>query len=752
MNADAYEELGQKLQNAYQTRGPDGLSSGEVAWNNVKLWLEGNVPLVPESELRDFLTNAPLDLVHESFWRSIPFGTGGVRGTVGFGPNRINPTVAALTIQAHCNYLNDKFDSDEGFRFKRSVVIANDVREFHDISKTLEFLEHNPYHAVTGDPGLKVTSRNLAYLAAGVYAKNGYTVYILDPGNDDANLTTPELSFLIRRLRAAGGINLSASHNPPDDNGIKVYDQNGGQYLPPEDQDLTDRTRDIRDAIHMPFGEAFAEGLVEDIPEDALMAYVDLYHRRAEERGLGSQDKTRILFTPLGGCGGRTVKIELEKLGYDVHMPEREGPYGTGPDGTRGTFGAIPMRIANPEVPDSTRYSKAAALSFGSSLVLASDPDADRLGVEVYHQGNWRHLTGNQIATILAYYLILDPSGPQLRGAVYETVVTTLAVKAIADSAGCDPVDNDLLVGFKYIGHKVAQYQEKHREATEEKLLSFGTEESHGYLDTPNIRDKDAMAAALYLARLHEVLSKTGETLVDYLDRVYDEVGKFGDTGRSIIILGSRGFNAIHDVMKELRHLKPDSIAGIKVESIDDRRDPIHSEPGQKPSDTEWEARNLLTFRFDGGRIAFRPSGTEPKLKFYVQIEAAPAGTDAQEFADGIAGKVYQYVLDILSKVSKPSKPVRLDDAFAWLPDVISLDGKISIQDHIAKQLRSEIASDDFRVEDTAQWLDEEIAKLVPGESAWEATERAFRAEAGRWSPAEAERVDRVFAYLRNQN
>jgi phosphoglucomutase len=749
MNAEAYEELGQKLQKEYPTPGPSGVSTGEIAWNNVKLWLEGNVPLVPGSALRDFLTNAPIDLVHESFWRSIPFGTGGVRGTVGFGPNRINPTVAALTIQAHCNYLNDLFDSDKGSQLERSVVIANDVREFHDINKTLEFLEHNPYHAATGDPGLKVTSRNLAYLAAGVYTKNGYTVYMLEPGNDSANLTTPELSFLIRRLHAVGGINLSASHNPPDDNGIKVYDENGGQYLPPYDQDLTDRTKDIRHAIHMPFGEAVAEGLVKDIPADALADYMSLYLSRAQKRDLGSQDRTRILFTPLGGCGDRTVKVALERLGYDVHMPEREGPYGTGPDGTHGTFGAIPMRIANPEVPDSTRYSKAAARSFGSGLVLASDPDADRLGVEVYDKGEWRHLTGNQIATILAYYLILDPSGPQLRGAVYETVLTTLAVRQIADSAGCAPVDSDLLVGFKYIGHKVALYQRDHPEATDEELLSFATEESHGYLDTPNIRDKDAMAGALSLARLYEVLSKTGETLVDYLDRIYAEVGEFGDTGRAIVILGSSGFRAIRGVMEDLRHSRPDSVAGIKVERIDDRRDPVHSVHGQKVTDTEWEARNLLTFWFDGGKISFRPSGTEPKLKFYVQTQAAPVGTDAQEFADGTAGRVYQYLLDRLSTVYKP---VQLDDAFAWLPDVISLDRKIRIQDQVAKELRSQIASDGFQVERTARWLDIQIAKLVPGESAWKATERAFLAESGRWSPEEAGRVDRVFAYLRNQN
>src|SRR5262249_8619242 len=150
------------------------------------------------------------------------FGTGGGPGTVGFGPHRINPTGVALPIQAPRKYLNDFFADGRGKGIERAVIIANDVREYHDVTRGLKFLDHNPYHADTGDPALRVTSRNLAYLAAGVYAKNGYLVYILKPGDDDAFLTTPELSFLIRRLSAAGGINLSASHNPPDDNGVKV--------------------------------------------------------------------------------------------------------------------------------------------------------------------------------------------------------------------------------------------------------------------------------------------------------------------------------------------------------------------------------------------------------------------------------------------------------------------------------------------------------------------------------------------------
>lgn len=742
MSAEVYEGLGRRVQEELQRSYPEYAS---VAWQNVRHWLEGDVPLVPGSALRDFLEYAPVDLIFESFWRSLPFGTGGVRGTVGFGPNRINPTVVALTIQAHCNYLNDLFASDRGKGLERSVVIANDIREFHDLAGALKFLQHNPYHSATGDPSQRVTSRNLAYLAAGVYAKNGYLVYMLKPGDDDAFLTTPELSFLIRWLRAAGGINLSASHNPPDDNGVKVYDAQGGQYLPPDDQDLTDRTRNIREADHMPYEEAVAAGLVKDVPGEALDDYMSMYLSRAHRRGLSSEKGTRVLFTPLGGCGGRTVHVGLDKLGYTVHMPDREGPKGTGPDGTHGTFGAIPMRIANPEVPQSTRQSKAAADSFGATLVLASDPDADRLGVEVCHAGSWHHLTGNQIATILAYYLMLDPAGPKLRGAVYETAVTTLAVRQIAERAGSEHIRDDLLVGFKYIGHEVRKYQEDHPDASDEELLAFATEESHGYLDTPRIRDKDAMSGALYLAKLHERLSATNETLVDYLEKVYEQVGQFGDTGRSIVIPGSRGFQAIRDVMDELRASPPTTLGGVPILEMKDRRDPVNG--GEIKSDTDWEARNLLIFSYAEGRISFRPSGTEPKLKFYVQTSgSAVGGGEAQEYADGVAGRVYQDVLRILNKVYGK---VELDDVFASLPDVIPLDGKVELRSVVSAKLHSRVTKDDFRVEETARWLEEQVASLVQGESAWEVIETALRSAASEWGGAEAQRVDAVFARLR---
>lgn len=749
MTAEVFEELGRRLQEEYP-------ATGATAWENVQRWVAGDLPLVPHAALREFLDKASKhresrDLIHESFYRNLPFGTGGVRGTVGFGPNRINPTVVALTIQAHCDYLNKFFAEGRGDDLERSVVIANDVRVYCDISHVLSDLklEHNPYHADEGDPEYKVTSRSLAYLAARVYARNGYRVYMLRPGDDSAFLTTPELSFLIRYLHASGGINLSASHNPPDDNGVKVYDQKGGQYLPPDDEDLTKRTQEIQDAVHMPFAEAVSAGLVQDVPQDALDAYMKLYIDRARDRDLSAAKETRILFTPLSGCGERTVKVALDELGYVVHVPKREGP--------DGTFRSIPMRIANPEVPESTRNSKKVAESVGATLVLASDPDADRLGVEVYHRDEWVHLTGNQIGTILAYYLLLDPQGPRLHGGVYETVVTTLAVAEIARRAGCSPIVTDLLVGFKYIGHSVLEYQKeiekKNERADDLQLLAFATEESHGYLDTPKLRDKDAMSGALYLAKLHERLADSGKTLVDYLQGVYKEVGEFGDIGRSVIILGSVGHRAIQEVMAELRRIPPERLGGVTVTEVIDRRDIVRFK--KRLSDTDWEARNLLIYKFEHGQISFRPSGTEPKLKFYVQTRSAPAGSGAQEYAERVSKQVYQEFLQILSHVYQeqdlkaPRHPIALQDRFASLADVIPLEAKIELQQDVVPELQDYVLQANSSVKEIAEWFDKRISELVPGEFAWQVVEGALRATASDWDPDASEKLGRVFTYLR---
>lgn len=725
MNGEILAELRGKLTAQFP-------GTGEEAWRNIELWLSGERQFVPAGPLADFVENAPIELLHDCFWRNIPFGTGGVRGTVGFGPNRLNPTVVGLTIQAHCDFINEFLDSERGRGFERAVVVANDVRLFLDLNRTLKFMAVNPYKA--GDETYGVTSRRLAYLAAGVYAANGITVYMMDPGDDAAMLTTPELSYLIRALKASGGINLSASHNPPDDNGVKVYDENGGQYLPPHDQALTDRSKEISEIRHMPYADAVAEGLVRNIPAAMLDSYMALYLDRARARGLASTAHTKVVFTPLNGCGLRTIGHALGALGYDVKVPDGQGP--------DGTFKNIPLNAPNPEVKEATEPARAAADAFGAKLVLASDPDADRMGAEVFHDGRWVHISGNEIAIILAYFILLDPRGPRLKGGVYQSIVTTLATLAIAQRAGVPPeaIRTDLLIGFKYIGKAVREYSDKlGPNAPDEDLLAFAAEESHGYLDTPQLRDKDAMGGGLYLAQLHERLAAEGRTLIDYVAAIYAEIGDFGDRGRSITIPGSSGIAEIKRAMEVLRDTKPMDLGGVKVTEYVDYWDTARF--GEIKGATDQEARNIVVFRFDGGRITFRPSGTEPKLKFYVATSARGDAGSAQEYADNLSDAVYQHVIGILGR--------ELRDAFVSLPDVIPLNNKVAVQETVERDLREVIAEPGQSTEFVADWLRERLSARIPGDSAWEIAQPAIRATIASWDTAEAAKVEAVLAASR---
>ncbi|CAN5195950.1 phospho-sugar mutase [soil metagenome] len=665
-------------------------TTGEGAAERLGAWASGSIPLLDTDVLLEFLAGAPLDLVHENFWRDIPFGTGGVRGPVGIGPNRMNASVVALTIQAHCDYLSTHAERLAEAGKDQLIVLANDVREFHDHNGLYKFLTDNPL--------LSVGSRSLALLAAEVYAANGFTVYLMEPGNDEAILTTPELSFLIRHFNAQGGVNMSASHNPPDDNGVKVYDENGGQYLPPYDEELTDLARTVTEIRRTDFAAAVADGRIQNIPAEGLAAYRVRYDQIAQRDGLTSDGSTPIVYSPLCGCGARTLGDELIRLGYPVQTPPGQD--------RDPAFSAIPLLAPNPEVVEATAPGREFADSIGSTIMISSDPDADRLGAEVKHDGAWVHLTGNQISTILSYFLLMDDDGPHLKGSVITTIVSTRAVPAIARAAGVPHVVNDLLIGFKYIGNAINAYDETlPADRSIEDVLAFATEESHGFQLTADLRDKDSLSGGVHLARLHERLVAQGRTLVDYLGHIYATVGQFGDLGRSLVIVGAQGVAQIREVMEKLRTETPTSIGGLAVLSSTDRWqvNPANDTAvGPQTSNTEREARNLMMFSLDGGLdgqidVEVRPSGTEPKLKFYVHA----AGDGAQATAARIADVIYTELARLAG--------VDLEPVYAGLPDVLSLNTKAAIQNEIAPEAAGH-SGDDFD-----GWLKDRLAGLVPG-------------------------------------
>ena len=591
---------------------------GRHAAARLRTWLAGGVPYAEPDVLARHLHEEHLPLVCDAFRQTLPFGTGGRRGLVGYGPNRMNPTTLAMTVQGHCAYLRAAWPD----RAELTVVVANDTREFHDVAGTYAFLGGT-------HPLLGLSSRGLAKLACEIYAGNGVTAYLVEPDDDAAVLTTPELSFLIPEMGAAGGLNLTASHNPPDDNGVKVYDHTGSQPVAPDDQRLADIMSEAADIRVMPFIEARTRGLIRAIPATLHDAYLDTVLKCVAPQ---PRSAAPVVFTPLCGAALTTAGAALRRAGVPVLVPP-----GHGPDGT---FAAIPMRTPNPERPRATESARAFAEERDIGLVLSSDPDGDRIGCEVrVAEDTWEHLTGNQIAAILCYFLLCDLDGPRRTGGVLTTIVTTRLLGAIVARRNAPPrtdgsdagepawIVNDLLVGIKHIAaaigtlERIGRYKQVSGRPAD---VVFAAEESHGVMLTPRVREKDAAPAGLLLAALAARLREQGHSLLDYYGAVLDDVGAHADAARAIVLPGTRGAADRNRLMTSLRDEPPRHVAGQPVTRIVDYWDVECFGPFL--SETDRRARNLLCFQTSAGTFVVRPSGTEPTLKLYCQA-APPAPT-----------------------------------------------------------------------------------------------------------------------------
>ncbi|MCP5110801.1 MAG: phospho-sugar mutase, partial [bacterium] len=494
----------------------------ERALGNLKDWLEEPIYSQHRPFLLAHIEQAKYPLLLDATYQYVPFGTGGRRGRVGYGPNRINEVTVSLSVQGHCSFLRDEQASAE-----TAIVVACDTRIFRDLAGNYTFLPE-------GHPVLGLTSRALARRAAEIYAGNGIVAYL--PGGEETDyLSTPELSYLIRYLKAAGGVNMSASHNHPDDNGFKFFNAEGGQETPPRDERLAGYMDGVREAKRLDFAEGAKQGLIRAIPEATHRSYIDLNLALTPHRSNG---EFPVVYTPLCGTGDTTVGDLLREAGYRVVLHE---PHATGD----GTFASVPSRLPNPENPDSATPAIETADAVGATVVLSTDPDADRLGVYARSgSGDWKYFTGNDIASVLAYYLVVDPGiGHARKGFLIKTLVTSRTLDDICRRGGCQIVP-DLLVGFKYIAEVLGSIERTGEydgvTGTLTDMVMAG-EESHGLLFTPEIRDKDAAAAALLLCELASKLASRGGTLPEYLDRVVLECGNFVNVARSIVLRGIPG-------------------------------------------------------------------------------------------------------------------------------------------------------------------------------------------------------------------
>jgi len=602
-------------------------------------------------------------LLLDAFYQVLPFGTGGRRGPVGPGPHRFNLYTLATSVAGHLEFLRERF-GPRGLK----VVIGYDPRVFLDARSLYppEFLG-----ALRG-----VTSRDFAELASRVYTSGGVEVYL-----SDRIIATPELSFAIRHLKAQGGLVISASHNPPDDNGGKFYDARGGQEVPPEDQAMVDRVAGITRV------EATGNPRLEQpIPAEVHAAYLELNLglRLSQKRG-----GAKVVYTPLHGTGGSTAGEVLAAAGFDVTCP-------AGQDQPDGRFPTVPFAVANPEVPESMQRAIDEGVRVGADLVLATDPDADRIGAAVSDgAGGFRFLTGNEIGALVVHEVLRErrrrgtlPARP----IVIKTEVTSELVARVARALGAQVID-DLLVGFKYVAAVLddLEHRGRHREVIG-GVADFvaGVEESHGVLLTAEIRDKDAAGPALVLAELAARVREEGGTVLHVLDQIHRAHGVVANRLTSVVMRGATGKAAIERIQEGLRREPPRAIGELAVRRFIDHWD---ESPGSRfgplRSETDRAARNVLVFHLEGdARVIIRPSGTEPKNKTYIEA-ASPSLGPADEL-----GAVRAQV---------EARARRLEEAFvsqclaiigvalpAWahrISGLVALDDKIDFAERFVREL-----------------------------------------------------------------
>ncbi|MBM4000539.1 MAG: phospho-sugar mutase [Planctomycetes bacterium] len=556
------------------------LTTGAVS--NIRRWLTEPRFAEYASAVESHLREGRWKTLDDVFWTVIPFGTGGRRGRMyPIGSNAINDRTIGESAQGVAEYVLEQI----GSRGSPTCAVAYDTRH---------------------------RSRHFAELSAGILVAAGFRVFFLDD-----HRSTPQLSFTVRHYGCSCGIMVTASHNPPSDNAVKVYWSTGGQVLPPHDQGIIDRVLAVEEITVADFGEGVRDGRIVICTEESDRAYRAAVLGESFEGPRG----IRVLYSPMHGVGAASVVPCLEGDGFEgVSVFE---PHAL-PDGD---FPNVPGHSANPENPAVFDAPIAYARRVGCELILATDPDCDRLGCAAPRTldpaGSWGSLSGNQIGALLADF-ILSRRRYELtdRHYVVKTLVTTELIQRIADAYGVRCV-GDLLVGFKWIGAAIDEYGPDR--------FVFGTEESHGYLVGQYARDKDGAVAAMLLAELAAAVKRAGKSLHEQLDALYLRHGYHAETQLNLKMEGSEGMSRMTGLMRRLRQSPPESLAGMPVVAVRDyvaRRRVIR---GRSPEPLAGPKGDLIMLDFAeaGNCVAVRPSGTEPKVKCYL-FAYAPVGTDAE--------------------------------------------------------------------------------------------------------------------------
>ncbi|MEO0900040.1 MAG: phospho-sugar mutase [Bacteroidota bacterium] len=537
------------------------------------LWLESNIDEDSKADIRRMMDSENPEELVDSFYKDLEFGTGGLRGIMGVGSNRVNKYTIGMATQGFANYLNQTYSGQE-----ISVAIAYDSRN---------------------------NSQFFGEITAAVFSANGIKVYLFEELRP-----TPELSFTIRRLGCKGGVVLTASHNPKEYNGYKAYWDDGGQVTPPHDKNIVAEVQKISGVEEVKFDadESKIERISTLIDEPYLEAITtNVVTPEAIER----QKDLKIVFSPIHGTGITMVPPILKKIGFNnVHVVEAQAT----PDGNFST-----VVYPNPEESEAMSMALQLAKDLDADLVMGTDPDSDRVGIGVKnHHGEWQLMNGNQAATCMIYYLLKAwKEKGKLNGNQYiaKTIVTTDLLDKMA--ASFDVTTFNTLTGFKYIA-EVLKAQEGKME------FIGGGEESYGYLVNDFVRDKDAIISCAMLAEVVAWAKDQGKSLFDVMMEIYVQFGMFRESLKSIKKTGKAGAEEIQAMMANLRSNPPAVLQGSKVVKALDYKSLVEKNllTGEEAK-LDFPSSNVLQFiTEDGTKVSARPSGTEPKIKFYVSVQA----------------------------------------------------------------------------------------------------------------------------------
>ncbi len=541
------------------------------AWENLRIWLTEPRYAAYAPQVAEQIAAGQWSALDDAFWTIIPFGTGGRRGRMyPFGSNTINDRTIGESAQGLATYVKKSAPP----KTRLSCAIAYDTRH---------------------------RSEHFARLCAEVMVATGFQVFFLQ-----GHRSTPELSFAVRQKNCSCGLMVTASHNPPSDNAVKAYWSTGGQLLPPHDQGTIDEVMSVEDIERSDFDAAVQAGQVEICQEEIDQLFVAAV---LQQQTPGPRD-LQVVYSPLHGVGATAVCPVLAQAGFE-HV-ELYGPHAE-PDGD---FPNVPGHVSNPENPAVFDKIAEYAQAQGADVVLATDPDCDRIGCSAPLQtagtAPWRTLSGNQIGALLADY-VLETRRERLTADHYlvQTLVTTPLIRRIADSYGVRTV-GDLLVGFKWIGGVIDEYGP-------DKFL-YGAEESHGYLAGQHVRDKDGAVAALLLCELAAKLKAAGQTLHEKLEALFWQHGVHAERTVAVQMPGSEGMDRMRDVMQRFRQQPPTELAGSALRQTRDYLSQTVRRGADAPQPLPGPCGDLviLDLEQDGNYVAIRPSGTEPKIKFYM--------------------------------------------------------------------------------------------------------------------------------------